>query len=263
MTFPISLKQCRHISALLLFTAALSVQAKTFTEQFAVDAGDTLRLRTDVGALHIRTHDQSYVEMEVTVRGEREDRFELEHEQNDDTLTIIGKMDRQGGWSWGNSLKVEFELVVPKEFDLELHTSGGSIDIEDLLGDVDARTSGGSVNVGNITGRVDLHTSGGSIKTEAIVGPLDAHTSGGSIRATFAAQLTEDAELNTSGGSITAYLKSDVAVDLDASTSGGRVKTDFDVNGRIKKQSIRGEINGGGPRLKLHTSGGSVSVRSL
>ncbi|MDO6695812.1 hypothetical protein Q4574_21125 [Aliiglaciecola sp. 3_MG-2023] len=76
-------------------------------------------------------------------------------------------------------------------------------------------------------------------------------------------QPNKDAELSTSGGSITAYLLDTLAIDIDASTSGGRVRSEFDVDGRVKKQSIRGEINGGGPTLELHTSGGSVSIKKL
>ena len=80
---------------------------------------------------------------------------------------------------------------------------------------------------------------------------------------TFAQQPQEDASLTTSGGSITARLPSDVAIDIDASTSGGRVKSEFDVSGKVKKQRIRGKINGGGPELELHTSGGSVRVEKI
>ena len=117
--------------------------------------------------------------------------------------------------------------------------------------------------MGNIKGDVEAHTSGGSITSEDIEGNINAHTSGGSIRVTMTKQITEDASLTTSGGSIVANLNDDIKIDIDASTSGGRVRSEFDVDGRVKKQSIRGEINGGGPRLKLRTSGGSVRINSI
>ncbi len=244
---------------------ALSFQsaARDITESFDVDSGGELFLRTDVGKLVIDTHNSDEVLLEVGVSGKQSDKFSVESEANGNDVKIIGKMEKQKSWGWNQSPKVTFRVTVPKEYNLEIHTSGGSIDIEDLIGNVDAHTSGGSIEVGSITGNVKLKTSGGSILTEAIHGELDAHTSGGSIRVTMAQQLTEDAELTTSGGSITAYLIEDISIDIDASTSGGRVRSDFDVNGRVKKQSIRGEINGGGPRLELHTSGGSISIKSL
>lgn len=249
------------IAGLLALTTFGAV-AEDFERKFEVSPGGKLELKTDSGAVEVVTHNKDYVLVEVTTEGSDEDDFKLSTELNGNTVEVIGEVARKG-FGWNRSLRVRFEITVPNEFDVEIDTAGGSIEVDDLIGELDARTSGGSIQIGSIKGSVKLHTSGGSIKTDTVFGPLNAHTSGGSIRATFAEQLTEDATLETSGGSITAYLLEDIKIDLDASTSGGRVKTDFDVDGRVKKRSIRGEINGGGPELTLHTSGGSVSVRSL
>ncbi len=56
-----------------------------------------------------------------------------------------------------------------------------------------------------------------------------------------------------------------IAVNLDASTSGGRVITKIPVtiHGELKKNALKSQINGGGPRLVLHTSGGNVRIRRL
>lgn len=247
----------------IFLTTSFQGLAEDVTESFNVSSGGKLFLRTDVGKLKIDTHDKDEVLLEVEISGENSERFTVESEVNGDDVSIIGKMTDRKSWGWNNSPKVTFRVTLPKKYNLEVHTSGGSIDIEDLIGNVDAHTSGGSIEVGSIAGNVKLKTSGGSITTEAIHGELDAHTSGGSIRVTMAQQLTQDAELTTSGGSITAYLVDDIKIDIDASTSGGRVRSDFEVDGRVKKQSVRGEINGGGPRLELHTSGGSISIKSL
>lgn len=243
--------------SLLTFSANAELIEKTFN----VSQGGTLYLKTDVGSLDIDTHDEDTILLEVETKGDAEDEFELSHEVDGADLKLIGELEHRRGWH--RDLRVKFILTVPSTYNLDLNTSGGSIRIEDLVGNIDANTSGGSITVGKIHGRVDLHTSGGSIKTKEIHGPLDAHTSGGSINVTFAEQLSESAVLNTSGGSITAYLIEDIKVDIDASTSGGRVRSQFDVDGRVKKNSVRGEINGGGPKLKLHTSGGSISIKSI
>lgn len=247
-------------ATLLLSVFSFGAMAEVIEKKFEVAPGGTLDLRTQSGSVKILTHKASTVLLEVELRGDDTDLFELSTDVSGNDVEVIGEVKGRG---WNRDLRIKFEVTVPENYNVEVDTSGGSIGVEDLIGNVDVRTSGGSIKVGSVKGRVKLHTSGGSIQTEEIYGPLNAHTSGGSIRATFAEQLTEDATLDTSGGSIVAYLVPEAKVDLDASTSGGRVKTDFDVNGRIKKQSIRGEINGGGPELQLHTSGGSVTVRSL
>jgi DUF4097 and DUF4098 domain-containing protein YvlB len=245
---------------LILFYSSASF-AETFTENFDVKLGGKLTIKTDAGSIRIETHDQATIELSVKIENREGDEFSYRHELSDGNLTVIGEIERKQNWV--RNLKVEFDLLIPKDYNVELNTSGGSLSIEDLVGKLNARTSGGSINVGDIEGDVKLHTSGGSITTDTITGNLDAHTSGGSIRVTVDKQLTEDAKLTTSGGSITAYLLADMQLDINASTSGGRVKSDFEIDGRMKKMSVKGSINGGGPKLTLKTSGGSIKIKEI
>jgi hypothetical protein len=107
-----------------------------------------------------------------------------------------------------------------------------------------------------------VRTSGGGIQVADIRGPIEARTSGGSITVNLLGQPAGDCIFKTSGGSVTVVLGEQVAVDVDAHTSGGRVTTDFPVaaviQGEQKKNEIRGKVNGGGPLITAHSSGGSV-----
>jgi hypothetical protein len=245
----------------MVLFCSVSSFAGTQNEVIDVTPGGKLTIQTDVGSIYIKTHNQPTIELSVSVDGDNAEDFSFEHKVSDGDVTVIGEID--SSHRWVRNLRVKFELTVPKQYNVDIDTSGGSLSIEDIIGNVEARTSGGSINVGSITGEVRLNTSGGSINTETVSGNLDAHTSGGSINVTIDKQLTEDAKLTTSGGSITAYLMEDIQIELNASTSGGRVKSDFEVNGRVKKQSIKGDINGGGPKLTLKTSGGSVRIKTI
>jgi hypothetical protein len=144
-----------------------------------------------------------------------------------------------------------------------VHTSGGSIRMSDVAGDVDASTSGGSISIERNSGRVKAHTSGGGIEIRQAMGAINASTSGGGVSASLVGQPKEESRLYTSGGSINVSLSRDVRVDLDASTSGGRVWTDFPVpiNDDRHHNELRAPLNGGGPRLYLHTAGGGITVR--
>lgn len=163
------------------------------------------------------------------------------------------------------------------------HTSGGSIEAVNITGDVQVRTSGGSIRFGAIQGFVSGRTSGGSIKGTNCNGGMDvrtsggniwlggisknvnARTSGGSIQAAMKTQPQSECSLRTSGGQINFTLIPDIAVDVEVKTTGGRVLTDFEVEstiqGKVPNNRLEGHINGGGPLLKLRTSGGSIHLQ--
>lgn len=299
-----------HRAILVLGLAAASVlaspsigHADTVERTFAVSPGGTLKLDTDQGSVEVRSvpGDQVRVRVEREARSGRDDDFELRFEQVGPDVTVEGEAPERWGWGSWNRFRVRFQVEVPERYNLDIDTSGGSIDVADLEGDVDCRTSGGSIRVADIDGRVDCRTSGGSIdvgriegsvlaktsggsihidrsggsvvaKTSGgnvtvneVFGAIEASTSGGSVRATLTSQPLADCRLSTSGGRIEVTLAESIALDLDASTSGGRVEVEMPVlvQGTIGRTSINGRINGGGPQLYLRTSGGSIYVKNL
>lgn len=247
--------------ALLLM--ATSLQAKTYNEELNVADGGLLKLETDVGAIDIDTHNKDTVLIAVEISGRDEDKMQVNIKKSGDNVKIHGELDRSGVGFGSTSIRVTYKITLPENYNIDLNTSGGSIDIENLTGKVDAYTSGGSISLEDMHGDVDIKTSGGSLDLDNIIGKINAKTSGGSIKLKLPQNPTKDSKIKTSGGSITAYLAKDVAVNLTAKTSGGRVKSEFAVNGEISKRKIEGTINGGGPELVLKTSGGSVNIKEI
>lgn len=183
----------------------------------------------------------------------------------------------------------------------DVHTSGGSISVAGLAGNLKAHTSGGSISLREIKGNATVETSGGSIHATAITGPLEAHTSGGhvetedvsgdavlrtsggsiksanaggrvmaktsggSVDVSFARGNSKGGDLATSAGSVTVTLDASTSLTVDASTSAGRISTDFplQVTGTIGSSSVHGTIGKGGDELRIHTSAGSVAIKSL
>ena len=202
--------------------------------------------------------------VEVRIKGKNEDDMQVSFNHSGNNVSINGEFDRSAFSFGNNQIKVTYKVTLPQSYSVDLDTSGGSIEIENLQGKIDAHTSGGSISIEDIEGEVDIKTSGGSLNIENITGAIDAHTSGGSIKVKLPNGPTADSKIKTSGGSITAYLAKDVAVDLFAKTSGGRVSSEFAVNGKNKKTVIDGTINGGGVELVLlKTSGGSVRIKEI
>jgi Putative adhesin len=205
-----------------------------------------------------------------------------------------------GSWP---PVQVDFTVTVPASFAAELRTAGGNIKVGDLAGtlqahtsggnirlgklgaDVDASTSGGNVSLDEGRGAVRLRTSGGHILVERAVGPAElrtsggnikvvlaentvqASTSGGNVQASLSGAIKGDCELRTSGGRVEATVAPIAAFNLDASTSGGRIEApDLTITHpetNRQRSRLTGVVNGGGPRLTLHSSGGNIEVRTF
>lgn len=148
---------------------------------------------------------------------------------------------------------------------IKVDTSGGGIESAGGSGTLHADTSGGSITVKNFAGPAHLDTSGGGIKVENVAGAVDASTSGGSISARLVAPLPGAVKLDTSGGGITVDVPAGAAFDLDADTSAGSVTCDLPIviAGKKQRDHLKGSVNGGGVKVALDTSAGSIHVRQL
>jgi DUF4097 and DUF4098 domain-containing protein YvlB len=147
---------------------------------------------------------------------------------------------------------------------VDLSTSGGNLNLSGIEGDVTATTSGGHITLDKLSGKTVVKTSGGNINVTGIKGSIDADTSGGHITVSLPFQPTGNCTFDTSGGNITLNLAEQVAVDIDAHTSGGSVSTELPVvsviQGKQKNNELQGKINGGGPLIVAHTSGGHIRL---
>lgn len=255
------MKELLLSSALAAISLALfatgTAQADTAHQSFDVEPGDHLIVDTEWGAIEVHTWDRSEVELVV----ERADKLDLAYDQEAGTTTIRGRKKGAGLFDFFGLVRGRpplFRLTVPHQHDLELNTSGGGIEVDDLLGRVSARTSGGSLSFGHIEGPIEGKTSGGSISLKGCSGTASVSTSGGSIRI---GEVDGEVRAKTSGGSIHI---SRAQGPVQAKTSGGSIKVD-EVLGPIEAQTSGGSIRAQlsqqphGP-CHLKTSGGNVEV---
>lgn len=144
-----------------------------------------------------------------------------------------------------------------------LDTSGGRIEVTGGRGKLNVDTSGGNVTVLNRIGDTNVESSGGKLRLGNISGKLNAETSGGSVSAILPSPVVGDVHLETSGGSITVVTPPNAALTIDAETSAGSVRSDLPIaNMRRDDDSLKGTINGGGTKLVLRSSAGSINIVS-
>jgi hypothetical protein len=181
------------------------------------------------------------------------------------------------------------ELVSGSE-GASLETGGGSIQVNKCTGEVKASTGGGGIDLGDISGGATMETGGGSLKISSASGPVKAETGGGTIElwgvpvahvetgagaviAKFISGADRgDSVLETSVGDITVYVMPNVNLTVHASieaATGHRITSDFPeikVSSEggpwgPKLVSAEGNLNGGGPVLKVRTTMGNIYIR--
>jgi hypothetical protein len=264
---------------------------------FTVKAGDTFMLDADAGDVSILGVDGETLTVHVVEEGDREmvDKYHVSMDQEGSTVAVRGKFAKRFFRFWDDAhWQVRYEVRVPKSFNLELHTSGGDLEVQSVTGTVRGGTSGGNLSIRDLDGTIrlstsggdvrltgcrgdmDLETSGGDIEGESLTGAIHVETSGGNIvirdtdgklygstsGGNIRAELKDNkgVELSTSGGNISLELPKSVAATVSAESTGGDVSCDFPFEGKLKDESLNGKINGGGNRIRLESSGGSISL---
>lgn len=247
------------------FAPSLAEERKV-EKKFKVSARGLLTLDSDKGSVDIRTQAAAEVEIVVVLeartgsRSQAEDwfnNFDLSFDHIGSNVTVNGKW-HDPSFRHDNRLGVHYDIRIPKDYNVDVKTAGGSIALDDLAGKAELRTSGGSINMGEIGGPVVAATSGGSISLQGAKGHADLNTSGGSI---VVGKIDGPLEAKTSGGSISVE---GVNGDLDAKTSGGSLKLS-DLNGNVEAKTSGGsiwaellkQIN---KPVELKTSGGGITL---
>ena len=163
------------------------------------------------------------------------------------TVTIRARRqnkERNLNWSGRCSMDARYTVQVPRSFNSELRTGGGTIIVAELTGSMSADTSGGRLAFENINGKIF------------------GRTSGGSISAKLKSPVPGDVNLETSAGSIDVMVPPDAGLDIEAEASSGRVISELPFIGtRTDRDTMKGKINGGGKSLVLRSGAGSISIK--
>jgi DUF4097 and DUF4098 domain-containing protein YvlB len=181
-------------------------------------------------------------------------------------------------------------VVVSGMQEAVLETGGGSIQVERCAGRLKVTTGGGSIDLGEIGGPAEIETGGGSIRLGSAKGPVRAETGGGSIELNgvpsaraetgaggIVAKFVSggeriDSVLETSAGDITVYLAPSLNITIRAAievANGHTIRTDFSEisvmteggDWETKTVTAEGNLNGGGPVLKVRTTTGDIYIR--
>lgn len=152
---------------------------------------------------------------------------------------------------------------------VEAHAESGLIDVGQAGGAVIADTRAGSIQIGSARG-VKAESAQGSLRLRGMSGPMNVSTAMGNILAELLSGMTlQDSSLEATSGDITVFIPSNLRISVMATSDTGGVRhvvSDFsEMHGQSvgfsRAPMVTGDINGGGPVLRINTGRGMIYLR--
>src|SRR5262249_739288 len=114
-----------------------SVSQDTINRSFQVNPGGALKVHVGEGSLQLQAADIGRVDIEVVRRIESEDResseqllkrYNIDFSQNGNDVVIHSESPRMRR----THNRIQYKVVVPRSYNVDLKTSGGSIDVSGI-----------------------------------------------------------------------------------------------------------------------------------
>jgi len=261
--------------------APSSRQMTPGTKSFFITNRPTILFAHSIGNVHIT----SGADGQVVIKEERNgytDAIQTHYTQTGDIVAITADIQSDiASDTW-----VDFDVSVPNQVGLSAALqNGGTLDADNLSGQITLSNTNGSISATNLTGPLTLKTTSGSIMLNHISGQLALTTQNGTIMTTdtwiqghstvqaatgtinFHGTLERKASalFKDSNGDVGITLPRNTAFQLNAKTSTGPI-TDTFPNTSVFHQATGNEARGnvGTPplaHLTIQTTSGSITLQ--
>lgn len=161
-------------------------------------------------------------------------------------------------------------IIGPVQGDLNASTAAGDIRAEAVQGSVLADTAGGDIRIASASGSLDAKTAGGDIIVPSVGGSIRAVTAGGDVRIGVGSRdLRGSITIHNSGGDVSLTLPADVRATVELVVTGAEdddpaIRSDFPdltVSRKHGTQRATVSLNGGGEKVVIRTSSGTIRLR--
>jgi DUF4097 and DUF4098 domain-containing protein YvlB len=244
--------------------------AEEWSKTFNITNKADLKVTTTDASITVDTWDQSKIEARVTTKNYKigAGGITILDTQNGDTVTLELRFPHEHfNFSMHVDRRVEINIHMPRQGQVNLHTGDGSIRLANLKGNMELDSGDGSLEVESVDGTLHAHTGDGHIRAQGRFDGLEVRTGDGRVetRAESGSSLGGGWDVETGDGSVTLAIPSNLAADVELQSGDGHINLDIPltVEGRLKDNHLRGKMNGGGPPLRVHTGDGSIELKYL
>ena len=251
-----------------LLLASEHTVKEELSREFAFEPGGCLVLDNPVGEIKVIGWDEPRAEIFAVKKvryeddpdyaRERLEKINIKIDKSGNTIRIKtrfpGGHDANDIFSLSTLLKfprtakdkklvgVSYTIKLPRRTDLRVEQAVGGLAVNGIESDIRADISVGEISLIDINGEINAETGVGEVLLKRISGPAD---------------------VSVGVGGVTLSLAPDAEVDIRASCGMGDIDCTFPVSvkGKFLGKSLRGKINGGGPRICLEAGVGGVRIK--
>ncbi|MBZ5663924.1 MAG: DUF4097 domain-containing protein [Acidobacteriia bacterium] len=239
------------VLATCLASAAFAESKKEY--RYTVGHNANVSVDTQYGAISARPGNSNEVVVTATLKS---DKVEVDQQQNGNRIEIESHLLPGASQDAG---QVDYELLIPPDATLSLHSSTGPLSAEHLRGDltlegpdamvsvrdvenghVHVRTMRGPITLTDVSnGHVEVESISGDVHLKAVTGPLvQATSSSGKIFYDGDFGSGGDYKFATHTGDIEALVPPDVSADFKAHSVLGRVQHDFPLLAQHSRSAV-------------------------
>ena len=208
---------------------------------------------TQYGAISVKPGSATQVVVTATLKSGN---VEVDKQQNGNRIQIASHLLKGADQQMG---QVDYELLIPPDATVNLHSSTGPLSAERLQGDltlegadavvnirnvsnghVHVRTMGGPITLTDVrNGHVEIASISGDVHLKSVTGPLvQANSGSGKIFYDGDFGSGGDYKFTTHTGDIEALVPADVSADFSAHSVMGRVQHDFPLQPKHSRFSV-------------------------
>jgi len=254
--------------ALLAFTGL--THADDWSKTYDLTGRPDLRVVARDASVRIEAWDQNKIEARVTTRGWHigSGGLEIVEHQQGNAVDLELREPRHVHFSIGMDTRhIELEIHMPRSVKLNVHSGDGGVSARGLEGELEFTNGDGRLDLKDLDGVLRAHNSDGPVRVSGRFDVLEIHTSDGSLQveARPGSQVRESWEIRSSDGSVNLKIPGDLAADVELHANDGSITTDIPivVQGSWRRHDLEGKMNGGGNRISVHTSDGSLTLEKF
>lgn len=180
------------------------------------------------------------------------ERLDMEAATQPDHVSIRAKVAEEDGAGIGRRprLSIRYRVLVPKGLRVTLRTQNGGVTMDGLDGTLVASTTNGGITGSRLSGPVEATTVNGGVRVDmaSLAGEVRLSAVNGGVLLELPQTAAATVEATAVNGGVT----------IDERLAGASARRDSAPSGPTRQVSAT--LNGGGPKVGLHTTNGGVRV---